>query len=145
MARKFKTGYTVRSGATAQDIGERYINKEYLLEVYPSIVPGKTTPGLWAWGNNNYGQLGTGDTASRSSPVQVGTLTNWRSVSCGSTHTVAIKTDGTLWAWGANSNGELGTGDTASRSSPVQVGTSNNWISVACGEYHTTALAFSDV
>lgn len=26
---------------------------------------------LWAWGNNEYGQLGTGDTQPRSQPIQV--------------------------------------------------------------------------
>lgn len=26
---------------------------------------------LWAWGNNEYGQLGTGDTQPRSSPISV--------------------------------------------------------------------------
>ena len=26
---------------------------------------------LWAWGNNEYGQLGTGDTQPRSQPVSV--------------------------------------------------------------------------
>jgi len=26
---------------------------------------------LWAWGNNEYGQLGTGDTQPRSQPIRV--------------------------------------------------------------------------
>lgn len=26
---------------------------------------------LWAWGNNEYGQLGTGDTQPRSQPVAI--------------------------------------------------------------------------
>lgn len=33
-------------------------------------------------------------------PVQVGTDTNWQSVSVGRYFTAAVKTDGTLWAWG---------------------------------------------
>lgn len=37
----------------------------------------KTNGTLWAWGLNDLGQLGLGDTVSRSSPVQVGTSTNW--------------------------------------------------------------------
>lgn len=31
---------------------------------------------LWAWGNNEYGQLGTGDTQPRSQPVPVWGLSN---------------------------------------------------------------------
>ena len=102
----------------------------------------KTTGTLWAWGRNNYfsfgsnfgnGQLGLGNTTNRSSPVQVGTDTNWSSVSAGTYHTMAIKTTGTLWAWGRNAQGRLGLGDATSRSSPVQVGTDTNWSSVSAG------------
>lgn len=32
---------------------------------------------LWAWGSNNFGQLGLGNTTAVSSPVQIGTNTNW--------------------------------------------------------------------
>jgi alpha-tubulin suppressor-like RCC1 family protein len=90
----------------------------------------KTDGTLWACGYNLYGQLGLSDTTNRSSFVQVGTLTDWKSVVCGEYNTAAIKTDGTLWAWGS---GYLGIGDTSYRSSPVQVGSGNNWESVAAG------------
>jgi len=32
---------------------------------------------LWAWGWNEYGQLGLGNTTDQHSPVQVGTDTTW--------------------------------------------------------------------
>jgi len=35
------------------------------------------------------------------SPIKVDTNV-WTSVSCGGSHTVAVKYDGTLWAWGYN-------------------------------------------
>ena len=82
---------------------------------------------LWAWGDNEYGALGQGDTRQGSghrysSPVQI-PGTTWAKVFCGnSTETVAgIKTDGTLWMWGLNGFGRLGQNDLAQRSSPVQV------------------------
>ena len=100
----------------------------------------KTDGTLWVWGNNVSGRLGLGDITNRSSPVQVGTLTNWSSVSAGS-HTMAIKTDGTLWAWGSNGSGRLGLGDITDRSSPVQVGALTNWYSVDLGNSdHTMAI-----
>jgi len=37
----------------------------------------KTNGTLWSWGKGNEGGLGSGSTASRSSPVQVGTGTTW--------------------------------------------------------------------
>ena len=69
-----------------------------------------------AWGSNvqnagyPHGALGLGDVVNRSSPVQVGTDTNWSKVttSIGSTinsSSLAIKTTGTLWGWGANTSG----------------------------------------
>jgi alpha-tubulin suppressor-like RCC1 family protein len=75
------------------------------------------------WGGNQYGQLGTNNRTSYSSPVQtVSAGSNWRQIDCGSgTHSLAIKTDGTLWGWGRNSNGELGLNDNTNKSSPVQV------------------------
>ena len=49
---------------------------------------------------------------------QVGTDSNWVSVSCGNQHTIALKSDGSLWAWGDNSYGELGDGTTNSTITP---------------------------
>jgi len=49
---------------------------------------------LWAWGGNAYGEMGTGDTTSRSSPVSVvGGFTDWKFVNIASDarHTVGIR------------------------------------------------------
>ena len=94
---------------------------------------------LYAWGDNNSGELGLGDTTTRSSPVQIGALTNWSKPSVGQYHTLATKTDGTLWSWGRNSNGQLGLGDTTDHSSPVQIGALTNWLDVASGAYYGLA------
>lgn len=88
----------------------------------------KTNGSLYTWGWNVYGQLGQGDTSTRSTPTQVGSSTNWAYVKAGSSHMLAVKTNGTLWAWGYNGTGELGQGNTTSRSSPVQVGSATNWL-----------------
>jgi alpha-tubulin suppressor-like RCC1 family protein len=97
---------------------------------------------LWLWGNNNDGQLGIGDTTQRSSPIQ--TLSggyNWKDVSGGSYHTLAIKTDGTLWGWGRNSSGQLGDGTRDQRIAPAQEALqSNTWRAVAAGHYHNAAI-----
>ena len=100
----------------------------------------KSDGSLWSWGDNRAGQLGDGSTTSRTSPVQVGTATNWLSVAAGSYYTLAIKSNGTLWAWGDNSSGALGDGSKINRSSPVQIGSATTWRSVSVGLGHTVAL-----
>jgi alpha-tubulin suppressor-like RCC1 family protein len=103
----------------------------------------KTNGTLWACGHNGYGQLGHNNITNQSTPIQVGTATDWQSVSCGHYHTLATKTNGTLWACGVNNHGQLGHNNITNRSTPIQVGTDTNWQSVSCGYYHTAAIKLS--
>ena len=82
---------------------------------------------LWDWGYNYYGQLGDGTTVDKSSPIQIGSLTNWFNGGGGDYHQIAIKTDGSLWSWGYSSYGQCGHNNTTNYSSPVQVGSLTNW------------------
>jgi alpha-tubulin suppressor-like RCC1 family protein len=102
----------------------------------------KTDGTLWLWGDNAYGQLGTGGTTSVSSPIQtISGGTNWKLVTCGRYHTAAIKTDGTLWLWGKNNSGQLGTGNTVDIRSPVQtVSGGTNWKQVTFGSDQTASI-----
>lgn len=95
---------------------------------------------LWAWGNNNNGQLGDGTNATRSVPVMIGTDTNWVFVAMKKSSTIALKCDGTLWAWGNNADGQLGIGNKTNQKSPVQVGSSGLWISVNNGGSHMLGI-----
>jgi alpha-tubulin suppressor-like RCC1 family protein len=100
----------------------------------------KTGGTLWAWGNNNQGQLGDGTTTDRSVPTHIGIDSDWAKISAGGDHTVAIKTDETLWAWGNNSSGELGDGTTTDHSVPTQIGIFPSWLSVSAGHDYTVAI-----
>ena len=62
---------------------------------------------FWTWGKNDSGQLGDNTVISRSSPIQVGTLTSWSKINSFRHHSIALKTDGTLWTWGINFYGAL--------------------------------------
>ena len=102
----------------------------------------KTDGTLWTWGVNRFGQLGDNTTVNKSSPIQtIAGGTNWQQVSCGNSHTGAIKTDGTLWTWGLNTDGQLGDNTIALKSSPVQtVAGGTNWKQVSAGEAFTAAI-----
>ena len=82
---------------------------------------------VWAWGDNQYGQLGNNSTTSSSLPVQVkdstgaSTLTGITSIAGGGNHSLVVKSDGSAWAWGSNSSGQLGNSSTTNSSLPVQV------------------------
>jgi alpha-tubulin suppressor-like RCC1 family protein len=104
----------------------------------------RTDATLWCWGTNNLGQLGIGNTTSEALPQQVTTpaATGWATVTAGSLHTCATRSDTSLWCWGDNMFGELGIGSTAaSEDTPQQVTTpaATGWASVAAGGAHTCA------
>ena len=90
----------------------------------------KTNGALYTWGNNNYGQLGQGNTTETDEPNQVGSGTNWAFISCAEAYyTMAMKTDGTLWGCGSNRKGNLGIGNTnESVTTFTQVGSATHWL-----------------
>jgi alpha-tubulin suppressor-like RCC1 family protein len=103
----------------------------------------KTDGTLWAWGLATSFRLGDGTIVGKSSPVT--TIlggTTWKQVSCGGSHTAAIKTDGTLWAWGNNASGQIGIGTaTGTAASPVTtIGGGTNWRQVALGGSSSYAI-----
>ncbi len=105
---------------------------------------GGTGGTLWAWGSNMFGMLGTGepDTATHTTPVQIGTATDWVSVVGGVFFRLALKRDGTVWAWGFEQDGELGDGGTANSTvtTPTQIPGLTGVISIGAGDFHAFAI-----
>ena len=85
----------------------------------------RTDGTIWVWGSNDKGGLGQNNTTNYSSPVQIGSSTDWSTgmnmFVMNSKGCYAIKTDGTLWSWGYNYAGMLGHNDEVNYSSPVQI------------------------
>lgn len=107
---------------------------------YTHTIALKDNGSIWAWGQNDKGQLGIGNTLSQSTPVLIGTEASWVWVGAGNKFSVALKADGTLWTWGANDLGQLGNGTTANTALPAQVGTDADWSQVAVEGYHIIAV-----
>jgi alpha-tubulin suppressor-like RCC1 family protein len=109
---------------------------------------------VYAWGNNDHGQLGNGSTISRNSPVAVSasgvlggkTVT---ALAAGDIHSLAVA-GGQAYAWGSNSNGQLGNGSNTNSNVPVAVSTAGvlnglTVTAVAGGGAHSLALANGQV
>jgi alpha-tubulin suppressor-like RCC1 family protein len=101
----------------------------------------KTDGTLWTWGFNLYGQLGNNSTTNTSTPVTTfAGGTNWKQVSAGYNHTVALRDDGVnkeLYVFGNNQ--QLGINPYSNTEVPDQVG-GTNWKQVSSGENHTAAI-----
>ena len=99
----------------------------------------KSDGSLLTWGDNENGQLGLANTGGgRTAPQTVANGNNYKSLTLGGSHSVALKTDGSLWTWGGNSSGQLGEGSTTTRNSPKQIG--SGYIAAAAGNAHTLAI-----
>ncbi|KPA15065.1 RCC1 repeat-containing protein [Candidatus Magnetomorum sp. HK-1] len=95
---------------------------------------------VWAWGYNEYGQLGDYSTENKTIPVQVKDLNDVTAIAAGTDHSLALKQDGTVWAWGWNKYGQLGDTSTSNKSIPVQVKDLNNVTAINAGFGHSLAL-----
>lgn len=109
---------------------------------------------VMAWGNNEYGQLGTvtndqcsyhvfgtpyTDNCSKT-PIKIAKLDNVVAVASGSYHVLALRADGTVWAWGLNDGGQLGDGTTSNSSVPKPVPGLTGVVAIAAGDNHSLAL-----
>ncbi len=107
---------------------------------------------VWAWGQNDRGQLGDGTDTSRTTPFKVtgpegkGFLSGITAIYAGQNHTIALDEDGNVWAWGDNWGGQLGDGTKTTRYTPVKVKSYgldeflSGIIAISGGRYHTVAL-----
>ena len=93
---------------------------------------------VYTWGDNDYGQLGIGDTSSRSTYYAREVLSEdlyafshdhrVTAIAAGDAHTLLLTDDGQVWAMGYNYYGRLGVGDETSRYYPTKVLTTNNMV-----------------
>ena len=92
--------------------------------------------GLWAWGDNYYGQLGQGGESSGATdpwtdsgnvtPVQIKKDVRFVEISTNGETCGAIDEEGKLWLWGDNANGELANGKVYDGN---DLSTSMSWLS----------------
>lgn len=107
---------------------------------------------IYAWGCNEFGQLGFGNNNDNDHtfPERLKLPTRFDtsgidSISCGSNHTVCLTKSGKIYVWGDNSCRQLGLGDDNDRYFPRELILPKKYNelhvrSIICGGYHTVAL-----
>lgn len=101
---------------------------------------------IYAWGQNNCGQVGSGSTSNQASPRKITSCIGHRRatwIACGQTSSMAVLDNGDVFGWGYNGNGQLGLGNNVNQPNPCRVsGLQGVFITqVACGYAHTLALS----
>lgn len=100
---------------------------------------------LYCWGDNGYGQLGTGDNSRRVAPTQI-LLPSGRtpvSVNAGGNATCVILDNGSGMCWGQNIHGHLGDGAYNDRNSPTPISvlpTNRSLVAMDIGYGHTCGI-----
>lgn len=80
---------------------------------------------VWGWGNNAYGELGTGidGIEANYTPVAVQAHINGvTAIAVAEDHSLSLKADGTVWGYGHNQNDTLGDTSTGLVANPTQIG-----------------------
>lgn len=95
------------------------------------------------WGQNSFGQLADGTSASKTSPVFVQTDETFAMLEAGATHACGITTAGALLCWGRNNSGQIGDDSLVDRLTPFEVPTGSEattWSTVSTGLEFTCAV-----
>ncbi|MBU1244018.1 hypothetical protein KKD52_15440 [Myxococcota bacterium] len=97
----------------------------------------------YCWGDNESGQLGTGNQINYRAPRAVKNIMFFEDLSAGLDHTCAIA-DASLYCWGANDFGQLGIGGSSIPQNEAQfVSITNGPRQVSAGSQFTCAVNYS--
>lgn len=98
---------------------------------------------VWAWGDNDSGQLGADPAAVQwqAVPRKISGLSSALAITAGASHALMLHENGTVYGWGKNNNGQLGNGQTQHASlAPTQVTGLTNVTAIAAGNNFSVAL-----
>lgn len=103
---------------------------------------------VYSFGSAENGKLGLGPlrpTVIYNTPSEIEKLTKIKHISCGESHSLAIKEDHTIYIWGHGWKGQLGCGQRESFYEPMALLSTIEWKHAACGSNHTVAISIEGV
>ena len=121
---------------------------------YTSIVAGNSITlaldnegNIWAWGDNDDGKLGNGESGYNENvvliPTKITNETKYKQISAGFDHSLALDEEGNIWSWGGNSSGQLGNGKSGYSENvliPTKITNGTKYTSIVAGNNTTLAL-----
>src|SRR5690606_31835938 len=88
----------------------------------------------YCWGRNDSGQLGLGDTTSRTQPTSAYSIdypaVTWQMISVGRDHGCGIRPSIGAYCWGSDFYGQLGNSNATNDGQPIPQPTVTRWFSV---------------
>ena len=97
--------------------------------------------GVYAWGYNGRGQLGSGNTADSSTPMPINSLSSGvTAIAGGGLHSLALQ-NGAVFAWGSNAYAQLGDDSITNSSTPLAISSLSSGVTaIAAGDSHSLAV-----
>ncbi len=133
----------LRPAQTSPVVRRRFSYREPSATTWPKSLAIQNDGTVWAWGVNNYGQLGDGGTAKRNYATP--TLFPTSVEACaGQAHSCTLTASGDVYCSGAGYYGQLGNGETARHLTPVASLLPLPAKSLSCRDLATCATLLDD-
>jgi len=95
---------------------------------------------VWAWGENEYYQLGNNTSGYQETPIKIEGLNKINKIACGNYNSFAIGEAGEIYSFGLNASGECGVGSYSQKTTIKMAKNMTDIIEIKAGRNYTLAL-----
>lgn len=121
----------------------KYLREEHVINIscgYSHSLALTKKGNLFAWGHNNYGQIGNSKFSINLKPERLDIFEDKLiMISCGGWHSMALTEKGLVYSWGRNNEGQLADGSRKNSTIPKLV--KEKIKKISCGSEHSLLLS----